>query len=289
MGVSERLMKKEYEVTKILNNNVILGQRKGKEVILIGKGIGFGKKIAKPYLIDEDKIEKIFCYLDGYQKEDYIQVINNLDYRIISISNEIIQMAREKIGEISPHIHAALTDHINFALSRLKDGTVIHNPFLYEIKALYQEEYAIGLKGKELIKKRLAKDIPDDEVGFIALHIHSAKENQHIIDTVKNTKLMSELLGIVEEAIGEKLDPYQLLYRRLINHLRQSISRVETDHQIVNPLLDEIKEKLEVAYGIATKVAHVIKNKKGIKMTEDEIGFMALHIERLRDCEEENV
>ena len=45
---------------KIFNNNSILSKNdKGEEIILVGGGIGFG--IRKNDVIDERKIEKVFC------------------------------------------------------------------------------------------------------------------------------------------------------------------------------------------------------------------------------------
>lgn len=35
------------EIKKIFNNNVLLAENNGHEVVLIGKGLGFQKKLAK--------------------------------------------------------------------------------------------------------------------------------------------------------------------------------------------------------------------------------------------------
>ena len=45
------------QIIKVINNNVISSEDdKGKEIIVMGKGIGFGKKAGEE--IDETKIEK---------------------------------------------------------------------------------------------------------------------------------------------------------------------------------------------------------------------------------------
>ncbi|WP_233573324.1 CAT RNA binding domain-containing protein [Leptotrichia sp. OH3620_COT-345] len=45
-------------INKILNNNVVLSKKNGKEIIMTGKGIAFGKKAGDT--VDKNKIEKTF-------------------------------------------------------------------------------------------------------------------------------------------------------------------------------------------------------------------------------------
>lgn len=273
-----------YAIQKVLNNNVILGrQQEQGEAILIGKGIGFGKKTGKEYIIDEHKIEKVFLQHIDHEKDDYMSMIRHMDYRIIAVSEEIIQMAKKTFQSLNAHIYVALTDHIGFTLERIKQGMVIHNPFLYEIKSLYKEEFQVGCQAKVLIKKRLDVTIPDDEVGFIALHIHSARQNKKVKDTVKHTRLIQKMVTIVEQDIGGNIDRDRILYSRLIKHLRQCMERVDAQKSIVNPLLDDIKVKLKDAYTIAMKVGSMLHEENGIHVPEDELAFMALHIERLKE------
>lgn len=68
----------------------------------------------------------------------------------MGVSEEIIALAEEKLGQLNSHIHVALTDHIGFALDRIKMGMEMSNPFIYEIRALYPEEFRIGLMASEL-------------------------------------------------------------------------------------------------------------------------------------------
>ncbi len=173
------------------------------------------------------RLKKYFLHHIDLEKEDYMSVIRNMDYRVITVGEEIIQMAKKAFHTLNAHIYVALTDHIGFTLERIKQGMVISNPFLYEIKSLYKEEYDIGRQAKIIIKKKLGVTIPDDEVGFIALHIHSARQNKEVKDTVKHTRLIQKMVTIVEEDIGSNIDKDKILYSRLIKHLRQCMERVE--------------------------------------------------------------
>lgn len=274
-----------YKIIKVLNNNVILAEseEQSEEVILLGKGIGFGKKSGRFINTRNDKVEKIFCNFGDKVKEDYIELINDIDYKLISVGEEIIARAQKKLGPLNPHVHIALTDHIGFALERLKKGMVINNPFLFEIKALYKEEFDVGLQAKNIINEKLKVTIPDSEVGFIAMHLHSSKQNQDIKHTMHDTRLLKNLLDVIEQELGGKVDKNLIMYSRLINHLKQSISRVEQSKEIINPLLGDIKIKLKDSFEIGQKISQIIKQEKGKQVSDDEIGFLALHIERLKE------
>ncbi len=224
-----KLSEQEYIVNKVLNNNVILAFDKIKkdEVVLVEKGIGFGKKKGQVIDLSKTGIKKIFLSFDESAKREYYELVNKLDGEVIGVSEEIIAIAEEKFGSLNAHIHIALTDHISFCIERLKSGFEIGNPFIYEIKALYADEFRIGEKAAALIKDRLGVEIPESEIGFIALHIHAARQNKKVGETIKDTKLLMDLVNIIEKELSVNIHDTGLTYSRLINHLRASISRME--------------------------------------------------------------
>lgn len=273
-----------------MNNNVILAVelQSHLEVVLIGKGLGFGKKDKMVVDIEKSKIEKEFHTFDKKIKEDYFTLLQQLDEDVISACEEVITIAEQKIGKLNERIHIVLTDHIGFALDRLKVGMEINNPFLFEIKTLYPQEFEVGRRAAEIIYQRLKTKISESEMGFIALHLHSARQNKSISETVKDTRLLKETVEIVEKALKYKINPEDLAYHRLINHLRLAINRMEEEKHIENPLLDTIKQKFSFSFEIAKKIALHINQYKNIKISEDELGYMAIHIERIRELIKSN-
>ena len=53
----------------------------------------------------------------------------------------------------------------------MKENLVLDNPFETEIRQFYPKEWEIGLYAKKCIKRRFGIEIPDAEVGYIAMHI----------------------------------------------------------------------------------------------------------------------
>jgi len=117
-------MAKEYVISEILNNNVILvvDNKRTEELILVGKGIGFGKKAGYSTKLSEIDIEKSFISCDEERVHEYLQLINQVDINIINLSDEIIAEAEKELGQLNLHIHIDLADHTGFTLERIKNG-----------------------------------------------------------------------------------------------------------------------------------------------------------------------
>ena len=65
-----------------MNNNVLIATDiKGNEVVLIGSGIGFGKK-SENRLIHE-QVEKMFVLNDPKKQEQYKQLLSTIDEETI--------------------------------------------------------------------------------------------------------------------------------------------------------------------------------------------------------------
>lgn len=276
-------VKNKYKIVRIYNNNAILvqGNDSKGEAVLVGKGIGFGKKSGMEEEISSSEIEKYFITYDDKLKRDYLNLVEQLDEQILAVCSEIIQVANESIGPLSDRVHIGLTDHIGFALERMKLGMEIHNPFLDEIKLLYPKEYEMGLKAQQMILSQLGVAIVEDEVAFIALHLSAARSQKDVKESVKNTRILKELVKLIETQIGTSI-PKDLTYSRLIHHLRGAIDRIETGYQVVNPLLEALKKDLKESFEIAVLLKKKIESEYGITVPEDEVGFMAIHIDRLK-------
>ena len=139
------------KILKIINNNVVSAcDEKGKEIVVMGKGLGFGKKSGD--ILDELKIEKKFSMPDESVTR-LEELLRDIPYEYIQTANKIIAMAKEKYGmKLSKIIYITLTDHLNFAITRLKKGIVVENALLWEIKRFYQREFEAGKSALEIVK-----------------------------------------------------------------------------------------------------------------------------------------
>lgn len=271
----------QYVILKVLNNNVVFARDDHeRELILVGKGIGFGRKSGDA--VSAEQVEKVYVFQGEKQREQYLQLIEQVDAQVIGVCEEIIQEASQVLGSLNPHIHVALTDHIAFAIERQKRGQAITNPFLAEIRVLYPKEFQLAGMAVDLIRKRLGHDLPDDEKGFIALHFHSAKTNERVGKSLQAATLINELVKIIEQEMGAKVKEDSLEYARLLTHLRFAIDRAGKGQFTENALLPLLKKDLPMCYNLAEKLVHEIERALHVRLPESEIGYLTIHLSRLQ-------
>lgn len=273
----------EYEIKKVLSNNVILVKKESKDFILVGKGIGFGKK--KGHMLANPKnLDEIFVSLEGVNSGEYESLLSKVDPHIIELTQKIVKMVSKEIEEdLNPNFHLGLIDHINFAIKRLKEGIEIVNPFLSETKLLYPKEYSLAKRAVEILQNELDIDIPKAEIGFITFHIYGAIHNKHKNDAFKNSKLINKIIQFVEKKFELTLDKNSFNYIRFITHLRGVIGRIKKGKTVSNVFLSQLKEDLSYEFKVAYDISKIIERDLNLKVPEDETGYITLHLYKLNN------
>lgn len=272
-------------ILKVINNNIVSAlDENNEEIIVMGRGLGFHAKSGQKIL--EDKVEKIFRLNNQNETGKFQELLKAMPMEHIEISVEIIEYAKSILkNRLNPNIYITLTDHIDFAITRTKDGMNFPNPLLWETKTFYPSEYLIGEYAVGLIRKELGIQFSQDEAASIALHLVNAEYNTDMNNTMKITTTIREVLEIVENHIGKKLDEESIHYSRLVTHLKFLVQRVFS-----NQLLDDGEEELSQMiqkmypseYACSQKVVDYIREKYQIyKVSQDEMTYLAVHIRRI--------
>jgi beta-glucoside operon transcriptional antiterminator len=255
-----------------------------QEKIVMGLGVGFQKR--KNDMVDRSKIEKIFVMKE--ENDKFQELLSTLPVEHIDAAEEIISYAEGKLMvPLSNHIHISLTDHLSFAIERLEKGYSIQNKLLNEIRVLYKPEFEIGQWAQQLIKERLGVEIPDDEVGHIALHLHTAKMGSKSMEnTMQLATIIREAIEIIEKEFQMKIVESSISYQRLLSHLRFAINRVEEGepfHSMDPEMLKLLQEKFSKAFGTAQSIADYLLDEYKINFPLSEVGYITLHIQRLTE------
>ncbi|MDO7908143.1 PRD domain-containing protein [Paenibacillus sp. JX-17] len=276
-------------VSKILNNNVIIANHPDNgEVVVIGKGIGFNRRTND--LIPLQSVEKMFILRNQEEQEQYKQLLPQVDEKLIEVIGEVIHYIQQHVDiPLNEHIHIALTDHVSFALKRKEQGIIIHNPFLYETKEIYPEEYRMASYAVQLIKERLGVDLGQDEIGFIALHIYSAMSNQHISKVREHTQLINDLIDVIEKEMEYTIPQESLDYSRLLTHLRFAIERIRRGEKVqeMHKLDKLLNQEYPEMYMLAWKLTKVMENRLHQKVYPAEVGYLTVHLQRLNQRKEQ--
>ena len=100
----------------------------------------------------------------------------DLPLEYLELSNQVIEYAREELSSpINDSIYISLPDHLHSAIERAKKGIVVKNVLLWDIKRFFTDEFKIGKRTIEKISERYGIELPEDEAGFIALHLVNAQ------------------------------------------------------------------------------------------------------------------
>lgn len=276
------------EIKKVLNNNVIIAAHpEHEEVVVIGKGIGFGKKAKE--MLQVEQIEKMFVLTNEREREQYKLLVPHVSEKLIELMNDLMFYIQDRVDTpLNEHIHIALTDHIAFAIKRLKQGFTVDNPFLVETKVLYPNEYKIAEEVVELINSRLNIHLPEGEVGFIALHIYSSITNSEVSSINQNSRLIAHLVSLIEENLQIVLDKESIHYLRLVRHLQYAIERVKNGEQVEESqhFANLLKAEFPECYNLAWKLVKVMQNQLQLPVYEAESIYLTMHLQRLVKAEE---
>ncbi|MEH7548340.1 MULTISPECIES: BglG family transcription antiterminator LicT [Bacillaceae] len=272
------------KIAKVINNNVIsVIDSHNKELVIMGRGIAFQKRPGD--LVDESKIEKTFKLDNKDVSEKFKTLLYDVPMEYMDVSERIISYAKEKLGKkLNDSIYVSLTDHITFAIERSQKGLIISNPLLWEIKRIYADEYEIGLKALTKIQEMLGITLPQDEAGFIAMHIVNAELNEEMPNVVNMTRLIQDILNIVKYHFKIELDEESLNYFRFLTHLKFFAQRLYTDSPYNNEddfLYEMVKEKQKEAFACVEKIRDFIKKTHNHQLTKEEMAYLTIHIERV--------
>lgn len=269
-------------VIQAYNNNTVCIKMLGKEKILFSKGIGFGKKFGDK-IPKGTEVEKVFIMESKENIKNFKQIIENVDEDFFDLCEKIItEISRDLNEELDEKIYIGLIDHLNFSIKRINNNEIIDNPFLDEIKVLYKTEYMIAKRVVKMIEERININIPDGEVGLIALHIHSNRNSGNLQDTIKSTNISKMALDSIEKELKMKIPRDSLNYARFVTHIKFAVKRIVSNSELENDFIEEIKSKYTVSYKIAKDTAKILEKYLDKKVCEDEIAYLAMHVERFR-------
>lgn len=257
------------------------------EMILLGKGIAFQKKAGDA--VEESKIDKKFVIDSDDSKAKFIELLREVPLNHLELTTKIIVAAESELGTtFNDSIYIGLTDHINYALFRYKQGLQLSNALMWEVKKFYPKEFKAAMNALKTIEYYEGISFTEDEAGFIALHfVNAIQDDEGMKLTVQSTEVIQQILNIVKFHYCMELDESSLNYNRFVTHIRYFIRRL-LSHEVCHHQDDEflflqVKEKYPQAYQCACKVQKYLETKFCAKITHEEMLYFMLHINRVAE------
>ena len=205
----------------------------------------------------------------------------------LEIADEILREAEKTFGDtIDRRILFPLADHISFAVGRIRNHEQISNPLTDDIKVLFYSEFKVAEVLKKILKERMDIEIDEHEVGYVALHIHSALGDEKVSVAMQTARTVRECIAMIEMATGRKIDVISLSYNRMMNHIRYMVARAVSGEKLKVNMNDYMSVKFPEAFQAAKRICEEMEKRLKLPMEEIEIGYLAMHIERIMDREE---
>lgn len=267
------------------NNAALVRDQDNSEWVVIGNGIGFGKKLGDK--IDQTKISQRFISVESDTSS--LDELADISDQTITITNEIVKLAESQLNaKFDSYRYLVLADHIEFAIQRagipmdLADGTT-----RWSVKKLFPKEYEVSEKSVQIIEKLSQKKLAIGEVIFITYHFLNLKtDTPGLQDTIKITKLIEQIVDIVQYEYGISLDSDSFNFNRFITHLRsfmiQHIKISDENSNELDPaILKLMIAKYPNAYETVEKIGGFLQKKTGWILQPDEKVYLTLHIWRV--------
>lgn len=208
------------QIEKILNNNVVQAMDNDVEYIVMGKGLGFQKKVGET--VDKEKVEKTFVLENPETVAEWTRAYVDLPDGEMQVFLNIITFAEDVLQtKFEPSFFIALADHLHYAIERSREGISLQNPLAWEVRRFYPREYEIGKQALRLIANDLEVELADDESASVALHFVNAQKDTGFHEKDQQmTQIVVGISEIVRLDFACDLEQDSFSYNRFITYLR---------------------------------------------------------------------
>lgn len=267
-------------IKKLNNNYAFAVDSNGTPLIVKGSGIGFGKFPVE--LNDLSAVEKTFYSVD----ERIAQSVMDVPEDILELATELVSKTEQTVKKkLNPSTIFTLADHINYSIKRIKQGIPLKYAFAYEVGYQYPEEMRLSRQAVKQIEKQYEVMFSKSETAMIAMHLVEAENYEFSSKVIYNNDLIiSQVMEIVKKQLHISIQEDDFNYVRFVTHLNHLISRIEEGQQIIsddNRLFLELVKEYPDIYTCVLDIKNYLKTELKYKISEEEMLYLMLHINRL--------
>ena len=238
-------------------------------------------------------------YLARESADLSVELWNRIDDTVIGTARKQLSCRRflKVFGPLGPGATTVAVDGVGKeevledGIGRIVGRTQLELPLLYEVRQLYPGESELGRQALDILKKRLKVSLPREEAAAIALHFVNYKAQADTAPDIDYGSLIEQATAIVERELNVTVDRDGFNYYRFVTHMHYMMKRTLDDTMIDSQnreLFESMKKEYPDIYSCAVKVAALIDQKLQKHLSEEEILYLILHINRLcarEDCD----
>ncbi|MDR0921979.1 MAG: PRD domain-containing protein [Lactobacillales bacterium] len=275
------------KIKKILNNNVVVTEdSQNNEMIAMGRGIAFNRRIGDE--VQEGQIEKYYRLASSELSLRFQELLEEIPLAVVEQSTDFVAHARKCLDkQISDTVYISIMDHLYTAIERAKNDVFVKNLLLWDIKRLFPEEFKLGIEEIHLVNEKFNVSLPEDEAGFLALHLVNAEMSDTIDDMGELTKIIQEIITIVKYSFQVSLNEDSVYFQRFATHLKFFAMRLlkgqisnmeeETDDELYLMVCRKYKD----VFKVVQRICQFLVENYDYLMNQDEQIYLTIHIARI--------
>lgn len=187
--------------------------------------------------------------------------------------------------ELNDYEYQSLMIHLVIAIQRIKKGETLKSESGESSNQSLSKNTRIL---NYMLERNLKIKIPLDEEKYINIHILAAESSE--IDQGSEIGLNGSDEGAIGSFLKENLQDYdEALIHNLVLHLIPALHRFALGLSINNPYTNDVKRIFPFAYNRAVDLSLQIEKEFGVNVNEDEIAFIALHLETYVERKEQKL
>ena len=275
-------------IKKLINNNSLcVVDKKGNELIVTGRGIGFQRHRGE--FVDPALVERTYRMEEKAEQKKLRELVEKITIEHLALTEALIEHIKTQIPQkLNQSLLITLADHISFAIARKAQGVEFSNPLKGSIMCYYPTEYHLGQHCLKVVREQLGVALQEDEAAFIALHIVNAELNTNMSEMYDITNLIEGALSVVEYFYQRKFDRESLDFNRFVVHLRYFAQRLfqgkmmeddQGEHDVMFRQL--IMKNCKEHYKCAQCIGDYVKNTYQKTLSEEELTYLTIHLKRI--------
>ncbi len=213
-------------------------------------------------------------------------ILDIIDVNNLILAEQLLKKVENQMGcQFADNSYIALVIRISVTIHRCFMGRFIHD-IGDQVKEVPKDKLYILVKEWFISHENpLSYAVPEEEIKYLVIHIKGAEiqerqgsDSGQDRQDLRIMELTKEVIYIAERETGIYLEDNEKLLKGLAGHLKMAIYRIRMHLDIMNPLLEDIKDMYPDLFETAGKCALFIEEKEGIAIPEDEIAYLATHI-----------
>lgn len=201
-------------------------------------------------------------------------------YKVVRTLN---QFQKNNSIRLNDYQFQSLAVHLVIAIQRIKNKEIIIANEELTNHPLSPKTVILS----KLLEKNLELTIPVEEQAYINIHILAAESNSGVHLSLKNDKKLFRKSELVQFLKVNLTNYDKALISNLTLHLVPALHRLSLGLSMKNPYKNSIKGNFPYAYNQAVDLSIEIGKHFLVNVNDDEIAYIALHIESFLERREE--